>query len=668
MLRFPLLTALLLAAPFAHAEDAPAPAKDGLNVSALDPTVPPCENFFLHACNGWLEANPIPPDQVRWGLTDELIDQNREKLRAILEQAAAKPEPQTRKIGAFWTACLDEAGIEAKGLAPLQPELDRIDAVTDKAQLALLVAHLQRIGVDVLFGFGSDQDFRDATQVIAEIDQGGLGLPERKYYFNTGKEADDTRAAYVAHVARMLALSGVAQPDQAAAAVMALETRLAKASMTDVERRDPTKLYHKLPVTDLDRLTPGFQWVAFLKDVGAPKVEALNIAVPSFLEALQATIAETPLDTIKLYLRAQLLHNAADMLPKAFVEENFGFYGKTLAGAKALKPRWKRCVAFTDGALGEDLGKIYVQKYFGPDAKAAIEALIKHLRAAYAEDIEALPWMGQETKKKALVKLDAMAEKIGYPDKWRDYAKLEVEPDDALGNRFRAETFENDRQLDKIGKPVDKSEWSMTPPTVNAYYDSQKNDVNFPAGILQPPFFYAAWDDAINYGQTGSTIGHEMTHGFDDEGRQFDAKGNLKDWWTKDDAKKFTERAACLVKEYGGFSVGSVHLDGKLTLGENTADNGGTRLSYLALKKAIAGKPVPLIDGYTPEQRFFLAYAQSWCENIRPEAAKLQALSNPHSTAEYRVNGVVANMPEFREAFQCPAGAPLAPKQMCRVW
>ena len=666
MLRFPLLTALLLAAPVAYAQEAP--AKDGLIVSALDPTVPPCENFFLHACNGWIKANPIPPDQAHWGLTEALHEENQEKLRAILEQAAAQPEPQTLKIGAYWTACIDEAGIAAKGLAPLQPELDRIDAVTDKAQLAPLVGHLQRIGVDALFGFGSDQDFRDATQIIAEIDQGGLGLPERKYYFDTGKEADDTRAAYVAHLARILALGGTAQPDQAAAAVMGFETRLAKASITDVERRDPTKVYHKLPATELDKLAPGFQWSAFLKDVGAPKIEALNIAVPGFFEALQATLQETPLETIKLYLRARLLHHAADMLPKPFVEENFGFYGKTLAGAKELKPRWKRCVAFTDAALGEDLGKIYVQKYFGPDAKAAIGELIKHLREAYAEDIKSLPWMGKETKAKALAKLDAMAEKIGYPDKWRDYSKLEVKADDALGNRFRADTFENDRQLDKIGKPVDKGEWAMTPPTVNAYYDSLKNDVNFPAGILQPPFFYAAWDDAINYGQTGSTIGHEMTHGFDDEGRQFDLKGNLKDWWTKEDGRKFTERTSCLVKEYGGFSVGSVHLNGKLTLGENTADNGGTRLAYLALKQAIAGKSVPLIDGYTPEQRFFLAYAQSWCGNIRPEAAKLQALSDPHSTAEYRVNGVVANMPEFREAFQCAAGAPLAPKQICRVW
>jgi putative endopeptidase len=670
MLRPSLLIALLgLAAP-ALAQTAPAPtASDGLMVQALDPTVPPCENFYLHACNGWLKANPIPSDQSRWGVTDVLIEQNRQKLRAILEQAAAKPTPETSRIGDFWTACMDEAGIEAKGLAPLQPELDRIDALADKAGLAALVAHLQRIGTDVLFGFGSDQDYRDATQIIAEADQGGLGLPERKYYFNTGKEADETRAAYVAHLSRLLALAGTAQPDQAAAAVMALETRLAQASLTDVQRRDPAQVYHKLPVGELDRLVPGFTWAAFLRDVGAPPVEALNVAVPGFFTGLQATLADTPLDAIKLYLRARLLSHAADMLPARFVEENFGFYGKTLAGAKELKPRWKRCVSATDGALGEDLGRIYVSEAFGPDAKASIATLVKHLRAAYAADIQSLPWMGKETRAKAEVKLQAMVEKIGYPDKWRDYSKLVVTRDDALGNRFRADAFESDRELAKIGKPVDKGEWGMTPPTVNAYYDPQKNDINFPAGILQPPNFDATWDDAINYGSIGATIGHEMTHGFDDEGRQFDGQGNLKNWWSKDDAKQFKARTSCLVAEYGGFTVADqVKLDGSLTLGENTADNGGTRLAYLALKQALAGKATPAIDGYTPEQRFFLAYAQSWCENQTPQAAKLQALSDPHSTAEFRVNGVVANMPEFRAAFQCRIGAPMAPKRSCQVW
>jgi putative endopeptidase len=647
----------------------PPAASDGLMVSAIDPSVPPCENFYLHACKGWLAANPIPPDQARWGVDDVLIEQNRLKLRAILEQAAASPDPESRKIGDFWTACMDESGIEAKGLAPLQPELDRIDALGDKADLAALVAHLHRIDVDVLFDIGSDQDYADATQVIAEADQGGLGLPERKYYLGTGKEADATRAAYLAHLGRVLALAGTAEPDAAAEAVMALETRLAKISLSDVERRDPTKVYHKLAVGDLDKLAPGFGWTAYLRDVGVPPVTSLNVAVPGFFQGLQAILAETPLDAIKLYLRAHLLQRAADMLPKRFVDENFDFFGRTMAGAKELRPRWKRCVGYTDNALGEDLGKIYVREAFGPEAKASIAALVQHLREAYAADIQSLPWMGKETKAKAEAKLQAMVEKIGYPDKWRDYSKLEIRSDDALGNRLRAGAFESDREFAKIGKPVDKGEWAMTPPTVNAYYDDQKNDINFPAGILQPPNFDARWDDAINYGAIGATIGHEMTHGFDDAGRLFDAAGNLQDWWSKSDAKQFKTRARCLVAEYGGFSVApGVKLDGNLTLGENTADNGGTRLAYLALEQALSGKKTAEIDGYRPEQRFFLAYAQSWCENQTPEGAKLQALTDPHSTAEYRVNGVVANMPEFRRAFQCQPGAKMAPAKACRVW
>ena len=672
MLRPALFAALLgFAAPAcAGTNDAMMPTEaDGLMVQAIDQSVPPCENFFRHACNGWLNADPIPADQSRWGVTDVLIDQNRQKLRAILEKAAAAPDPATRKIGDFWAACMDEDAIEAKGLAPLQGELDRIDALTDKAGLAKLVAHLHEIGVDALFGFGSDQDSRDATQVIAEADQGGLGLPERKYYLDPGKESAATRAAYVAHLGRLLGLAGTPAPEAAAQQVMALETHLAKASLSDVQRRDPNAVYHKLPIGALDKLAPGFTWTVYLHDIGAPEVPSLNVTVPGFFEGLQKTLAETPLEAIKLYLRARLLQHAADMLPKRFVEENFAFYGKTLAGAKELKPRWKRCVGFTDAALGEDLGKIYVRDSFGPDSKAAIGALIRHLRAAYAADIKSVPWMGQETRDKAEAKLESMVEKIGYPDKWRDYSALEIKRDDPLGNRFRAEIFETGRQLDKIGKPVDKGEWEMTPPTVNAYYDGHMNNINFPAGILQSPFFDVHWDDAVNYGSIGATIGHEMTHGFDDEGSQFDAQGNLRNWWSKSDSAQFKTRTACIAQEYSGFSVGSgTHLDGKLTLGENTADNGGTRLAYQALQQALAGKSVAPIDGYTPEQRFFLAYAQSWCENQRPEAAKLQALSDPHSTAEFRVNGVVANMAEFRTAFQCKPGTPMAPRKMCQVW
>jgi endothelin-converting enzyme/putative endopeptidase len=414
---------------------------------------------------------------------------------------------------------------------------------------------------------------------------------------------------------------------------------------------------------------PGFDWTAYLQGIEASGFASLNIAVPGFLGTVERLIETTPLEDMKSYLRAHLLAHAADMLPAKFVEESFDFYGRRLKGVKELRPRWKRCVSFADGDLGEDLGRIYVEETFGPDAKARIQALVKNLKAAFAEDIAELAWMGPETKEKALGKLAAMAEKIGYPDRWRDYSALKIRRDDALGNRFRAGAFEVHRELAKIGKPVDKGEWFMTPPTVNAYYDDQKNDINFPAGILQPPNFDARWDDAVNYGAIGATIGHEMTHGFDDSGRQFDADGNLANWWTKRDAARYHARSECLAREYGGFRVEpGTNLNGHLTLGENTADNGGTRLALMALRKALVGRKPEKIDGYTPEQRFFLAYAQSWCENQTAASARLQALTDPHATAAFRVNGVVANMPEFAKAFSCRPGAPMAPTKSCRVW
>jgi endothelin-converting enzyme/putative endopeptidase len=672
------LLALILAAGLAQAAWAQAPvapvaptAADGLMVGAIDPGVAPCQDFYAYACNGWLAANPIPPDQSSWGVDSVLVETNNEKLRAILAEAAQHPTPETRKIGDYWAACMDEAGIEAKGIEPLQGELDRINAVTDKRELAPLVAHLQRIGLDVLFSFGSDQDFRDATQVIAEADQGGLGLPDRDYYLKKGKEADETRAAYVAHTERQFELLGepAAQATRDAQTVMAFETGLAQASLSSVRRRDPSAIYHRQARAALDRLTPGFDWSAYLAGVGAPRFDSLNVAVPGFFAGVEKLIDQTPLEDIKTYLTAHLIAHAADMLPAKFVQESFDFYGRTLRGTKELRPRWKRCVAFTDNDLGEDLGRVYVESAFGPDAKARIEALVRNLKAAFAEDIAGLGWMGPETKRKALKKLGAMAEKIGYPDRWRDYSALRIARDDALGNRFRAAAFEFARELAKIDKPVDRGEWFMTPPTVNAYYDDQKNDINFPAGILQPPNFDAHWDDAINYGAIGATIGHEMTHGFDDSGRLFDADGNLAEWWTQQDARRFRARSECIATEYGGFSaVPGTRIDGHLTLGENTADNGGTRLALMALRKALAGRKPVRIDGYTPDQRFFLAYAQSWCENQTPASARLQALTDPHATASFRVNGVVANMPEFAKAFACRPGTPMAPARSCRVW
>ena len=670
------LPVLILAAGLAHAAlaaPAVAPtAADGLMVGAIDDAVPACQDFYAHACNGWLAANPIPPDQSSWDVDSVLVENTRTTLRRILERAAAEPTPATRKIGDYWAACMDEAGIEAKGIEPLRSELDRINGVTDKQDLAPLVAHLHQIGLDVLFSFGSDQDFHDATKVIAEADQGGLGLPERDYYFKKGKDADDTRAAYVAHTERLFELLGepATQATRDAQTVMAFETALAQGSLSAVRRRDPSAIYHRQARASLDELTPGFDWTRYLKAVGAPPFDSLNVAVPGFLTTTQKLIAQTSLEDIKTYLTAHLLAHAADMLPARFVEESFDFYGRRLTGAKELRARWKRCVGFTDGDLGEDLGQVYALDAFGPEGKARILALVQNLKVAFAEDIAGLPWMGRDTKQKALHKLAAMAEKIGYPDKWRDYSALEIRRDDALGNRFRASAFEFARQLAKIDKPVDRGEWFMTPPTVNAYYDDQKNDINFPAGILQPPNFDAHWDDAINYGAIGATIGHEMTHGFDDSGRLFDADGNLANWWTKADARNYHTRSECIATEYSGFTpVPGTRLDGHLTLGENTADNGGTRLALMALRKALAGtKKTEKIDGYTPDQRFFLAYAQSWCENQTPASARLQALTDPHSTASFRVNGVVANMPEFAKAFSCKPGTPMAPTKSCRVW
>ena len=665
-----LLPFLLLAAGLCP--EAEAQTADGLMVDAIDRDVSPCQDFYAHACNGWLKANPIPPDQTTWDVDSALVETNRAKLRQILEQAAAQPTDATRRIGDYWAACMDEGAIEAKGTEPLRAELDRIAAVTDKQALAPLVAHLHVTGTDVLFAFGSDQDYHDATKVIAEADQGGLGLPDRDYYLKKGKEAEQTRAAYVAHTERLFELLGepASQATRDAQTVMAFETALAQGSLSTIRRRDPSAVYHKQARAELDRLVPGFDWTAYLAGVGAPRFDSLNIATPGFLGTVGRLLATTPLEDVKVYLTAHLLAHAADMLPTRFVEESFDFYGRTLTGAKELRPRWKRCVAYTDGDLGEDLGRIYVEDAFGPAGKARILALVKNLKAAFAEDIAGLGWMGAETKRKALHKLQVMAEKIGYPDRWRDYSALEIRRDDALGNRFRAAAFEFHRQLAKIDRPVDKGEWFMSPPTVNAYYDDQRNDINFPAGILQPPNFDAHWDDAINYGAIGATIGHEMTHGFDDSGRLFDADGNLADWWTRQDARNFHTRAECIAREYGGFSpLPGVKLDGHLTLGENTADNGGTRLALMALRKALAGTgKTARIDGYTPDQRFFLAYAQSWCTNQTPASSRLQALTDPHATASFRVNGVVANMPEFAKAFACKPGTPMAPAKSCRVW
>ena len=663
--------------PVSVQKPAAAPASSSplhFDVNLLDRSVNPCQDFYQYSCGTWMKDNPIPADQSRWGRFSELEERNRDVLHEILE-AAAKPDPKrdadTQRIGDYYAACMDVAAIDAKGLAPLQPELNRIRDLQDKGQLAAEVAHLHRTGMSALFEFGSGQDFKNSSEVIAQADQGGIGLPDRDYYLKDDQQSKDIRQKYLAHVQRMLELAG--EPaDKAkadAATVMRIETDLAKGSLDRVSRRDPEKVYHRMNKQELSTLDPDFRWAEYFTDSGAPSFQEINVAWPDFFKSLNATIDSTSLDDWKTYLRWHLLHSEAPLLPTAFVDENFSFYGKTLTGATELRPRWKRCVDFTDNELGDALGKKFVEKTFGTQGKQRTLQMVGAIEKAMGQDLQQITWMTPATKQQAEIKLKAVTNKIGYPDKWKDYSSVQIKRDDPIGNGMRADQFEFERQLMKIGKPVDRTEWSMTPPTVNAYYDPLMNNINFPAGILQPPFYDNTMDDAVNYGAIGMVIGHELTHAFDDQGRQFDAKGNLRDWWTPADAKAFEERTACLVQEYSSFTpVDDAHLNGKLTLGENTADNGGARIALMALMNTLAGHEQKKIDGFTPQQRFFLAFGQIWCENQRPESLRLRVQTDPHSPARFRVNGVVRNMPEFQKAFSCQAGQPMVAANACRVW
>ena len=644
-------------------------------VSALDKTADPCVDFYQFACGNWKKNNPIPSDQPIWSRFGELAERNREVLRGILE-TAAKATNRTaneQKIGDYYATCIDEDAINKKGIAVLKPEFSRIDALKDKAGLPALMAHLHGQGIDGLFGFGSGPDFKNAKEVIAQADQGGLSLPDRDYYLKDDASSVQLRKAYLEHVTNMFKLLGDA-PDKAAAeakAVMGIETALAKGATDRVERRDPEKIYHKVSQQDWQALTPSFSFTTYIADLHTPAFTGLNVASPDFFKALDTELKSVSLDDLKTYLRWHLVHSQTSSLPKAFVDENFNFYSKTLAGTKELQPRWKRCVAATDGDLGDALGQVFVEKYYPPEAKERTLKMVNQLEAALHQDISELPWMSETTKKQALVKLDAIKNKIGYPSKWRDYSSLKIEKGDALGNSLRANEFEIHRQLEKISKPLDKQEWQMTPPTVNAYYDPTENDINFPAGILQPPFYDFKADDALNFGGMGAVIGHELTHGFDDQGALFDPEGNLKNWWTAEDTKAFKDRTQCIVDEYDQFiAVDDLHVRGKLTLGENTADNGGLRIAYMALMKSIAdsGKQPEKIDGYTPEQRFFIGWGQIWCQNQTDQVARMLALNNEHSPGNYRANGVVQNMPEFQKAWGCKAGQPMVKANACHVW
>src|SRR5262245_28735907 len=663
--------ALPLAAALGRAQT-PAPSQSGLQLEAMDRTADPCVDFYQFACGTWVANNPIPADRSTWGRFDELQEHNNETLHTILENAAAGGDARQKKIGDYYASCMDEVAINRKGTTPLEPLAKKIDAVASAADLPPLVAELHTIGVNVFFSFGSIADFKDASVEMAIADQGGLGLPDRDYYQRSDPKSVEIRKEYLAHIERIAKLVGASAERAAANAdtVMTFETALAKNALDNVSRRDPNKIYHRMTPAELQALTPNFQWSRYFTALGAPPIYALNVTEPDFFKNLGQLLGSTPLNDIKHYLRWHVLHASAPVLPTAFVEENFRFYGATLTGAKELRPRWKRCVQYTDADLGEELGQAFVKEAFGPQAKADMLKMVHDVEAALEKDIHELSWMTETTKKEALVKLKAVAEKIGYPDHWRDYSALNVVRGDALGNSQRANTFEFKRQLNKIGKPVDKSEWEMTPPTVNAYYQPLQNNINFPAGILQPPFYSAKADKAVNYGGAGAVIGHELTHGFDDQGRQFDARGNLKDWWSAADGKAFVERAQCFDDQYAKYTaVDEVQLNGKLTLGENTADNGGLRLALMAyLASAAAEGGGKTLDGFTPEQRVFLGWGQVWCESRRPEALRMMAQTNPHSPGGYRVNGVVSNMPEFQKAFSCKTEPPMVRQNGCRVW
>ena len=650
-------------------------ASDNAVVSAMDKTADPCVDFYQFACGGWKKNNPIPSDQAIWSRFGELIEHNRTVLRGILEDAAKATNrtPNEQKIGDYYASCMDQDAVEKKGIAVLKPELDRINELKDKADLPALMAHLHGEGVDGIFSFFSGSDFKNAKEVIAQADQGGLSLPDRDYYLKDDASSVKVREGYVQHVANMFKLLGDS-PEKAAAGakvVLAVETALAKGAGDRIERREPEKVYHKMSKEEWQALTPSFSFAKYLTDLNAPAFTTLNVGWPDFYKALDAELKSASVDDLKTYLRWHLVHSQSQVLPKVFIDENFNFYGKTLQGTKEIEAPWKRCVASVDGDLGDALGQVFVEKYYPPEAKERTLKMVNQVEAALKQDITDLPWMSETTKKQALVKLAAIRNKIGYPSKWRDYSTLKIVRGDSIGNSLRANAFEEKRTLDKIGKPLDKQEWQMTPPTVNAYYDPTENNINFPAGILQPPFYGFKADDALNFGGMGAVIGHELTHGFDDQGALFDPEGNLKNWWTPTDEKAFNERTKCISDEYDQFiAVDDVHVRGKLTLGENTADNGGLRIAYMALMKSIAdsGKQPEKIDGFTPEQRFFLGWGQVWCQNQTDEIARMLALNNEHAPGNYRVNGVMGNMPEFQKAWGCKAGQPMVRANACRVW
>ena len=656
------------------------PYTPGLDVSAMDKTADPCVDFYQYTCGGWMKNNPIPADQAKWDVYRKLAEDNQRYLWGILESLAtqtANRNAAQQKTGDYFAACMDEAAVEKRGASSLRPYLAKINSMQSKADLPKVLGSLHVLTGDdgLFFSFSANQDFSNSSQVIAFAGSGGLGLPDRDYYLKDDEKSKTIRSQYMAHVTQMFVLLGDGSVNNleiakgAAETVMAIETALAKATLTRVEKRDPYKLFHKMNARRLQALTPDFNWRAYFGAIGVKNLSTFNVTEPAFYKALNQQLKMLGLDDIKTYLRWQIARANAPYLSAAFVNENFAFFSQILRGVPEQKPRWKRCVALVDGQLGEALGQEFVSRAFSPELKAKTLRMTRQIEQAMADDIKSLSWMSAATKQKAQEKLHAVVNKIGYPDQWRDYSAYVVKSDDFLGNVERGNLFETRRQLAKIGKPLNRGEWSMTPPTVNAYYNPQMNDINFPAGVLQPPLYDPKMDDAPNYGNTGGTIGHELTHGFDDEGRQFDAKGNLKNWWTKEDSKEFTDRAQCIVDQYAQYTiVDDIKINSKLTLGEDVADLGGLILGWMAWKTEIAKVPAASRDGLTPEQRFFVGYAQWACENDRPENLRVKALTDPHSPGKYRINGLVVNMPEFEKAFSCKPGQPMVRENRCRIW
>jgi putative endopeptidase len=666
---------LLLLAVSSFAQSAP--AQPAVNLDAIDKTVDPCVDFYQYACGNWLKTTEIPPDQTSWGSFVDIRERNSAIMRQILEKAAAggaERDAISQKIGDYYGSCIDEAAANAHGIDPLKPELERIANVKNKAALIDAVARVQMIGPNPLFNFYSAPDLHSANDVIAYIDQGGLSLPDRDYYLKDDPKMAAARQNLIEYATQLFTLTGQSpkQAEDSAQSVLRIEIALAKASMDRTARRDPKNRDHKMTRAEAVALAPNFHLDRYFAAMGTPQFSTLNVANPDFFKQVNGVLDAESLDALRTYVSFHLLDGTAAWLSQPFVDAQFKMQ-KALTGQSEIKPRWKRCVSSTDNELGEALGQRYVEQAFGAEGKQRMLTMVDALEKSLDQDIKNLPWMTEDTKKQAKLKLDAIRNKIGYPDVWRDYSSLRIVRGDLVGNFLRANEFEARRQIAKIGKPVDRNEWQMTPPTVNAYYSPPRNEIVFPAGILQPPFFDKQADDATNFGGIGLVIGHELTHGFDDQGRKFDPQGNLRDWWTAQDGTEFEKRASCIADEYSSFvAVDDLKLNGRLTLGENTADNGGARISLMALEQMMAdgqaGPAAQTVGSFTPQQRFFLGFGRSWCEKRRPEYSRMLVSVDPHSPGKYRVNGVVQNMPEFQKAFNCKAGQAMVRENACRVW